>query len=71
MSELGTFSEAAKGLARNPLGIIALFIVLLYGFAALTLGINSSLQSTERLPLVWFLRAVSGNSLVHVRVARE
>jgi hypothetical protein len=55
VSELGTFSEAAKGLARNPLGIIALFIVLIYGFAALTLGINSSLQSAERLPLVWFL----------------
>ena len=55
MPELGTFSGAAKGLARNPLGIIALFIVLIYGFAALTLGINSSLQSTERLPLVWFL----------------
>ena len=55
VSELGAFSGAAKGLARNPLGIIALFIVLIYGFAALTLGINSSLQSTERLPLVWFL----------------
>lgn len=55
MSELGTFSTAAKGLARNPLGIIALFIVLIYGFAALTLGINTALQSAERLPLVWFL----------------
>jgi hypothetical protein len=55
MSELGTFAGSAKGLARNPLGIIALFIVLIYGFAALTLGINSSLQAEERLPLVWFL----------------
>ena len=55
MADLGAFSNTAKGLARNPLGIIALFIVLIYGFAALTLGINSSLQATERLPLVWFL----------------
>jgi hypothetical protein len=45
----------AKGLARNPLGIIALFIVLIYGFAALTLGISSTLQPGERIPLVWFL----------------
>jgi hypothetical protein len=55
MSELNTFSGAAKGLARNPLGIIALFIVLIYGFAALTLGINRSLDSTARMPLIWFM----------------
>lgn len=55
MSDLSTFSGAAKGLARNPLGIIALFIVLIYGFAAVTLGINSKLESAERAPLVWFL----------------
>ncbi|HZZ68851.1 MAG TPA: hypothetical protein VFE18_11830, partial [Phenylobacterium sp.] len=29
------FGETAKGLARNPLGIIALFIVLVYAMAAL------------------------------------
>lgn len=55
MSELSTFSGAAKGLARNPLGIIALFIVLIYGFAALTLGINARLEASDRTPLVWFL----------------
>lgn len=55
MSNLSVFANSAKGLARNPLGIIALFIVLIYGFAALTLGINSTLQTEERLPLVWFL----------------
>ena len=27
--------KVATGLARNPLGIIALFIVLVYGFACL------------------------------------
>lgn len=30
------FGETAKSLARNPLGIIALFIVMVYGFAALS-----------------------------------
>jgi hypothetical protein len=54
-SDLSSFSTAAKGLARNPLGIIALFIVLIYGFAAITLGASSSFESEERLPLVWFL----------------
>lgn len=30
-----SFNETAVNLARNPLGIIALFIVLVYGFASL------------------------------------
>jgi hypothetical protein len=55
MSDLAAFSGTAKGLARNPLGIIALFIVLIYGFAALTLGVNAKLELSERAPLVWFL----------------
>ena len=55
MSGLSTFSETAKNLARNPLGIIALFIVLIYGLAALTLGLNSKLDASDRTPLVWFL----------------
>jgi len=55
VSDLSTFGTAAQGLARNPLGIIALFIVLIYGFAALTLGFNPHLESGERAPLVWFL----------------
>jgi hypothetical protein len=57
VSELSTFTTSAKSLSRNPLGIIALFIVLIYGFAALTLGFNSNLQPNERFPLVWFLVA--------------
>ncbi|MBK7875554.1 MAG: hypothetical protein IPJ77_07355 [Planctomycetes bacterium] len=55
MSELSAMGTTARGLARNPLGVIALFIVLIYGIAALTLGLNTSLQGTERTPLVWFL----------------
>jgi hypothetical protein len=48
MSDVPSFGNTAKGLARNPLGIIALFIVLIYGFAALTLGFNSKLEASER-----------------------
>jgi hypothetical protein len=47
--------DAAKGLARNPLGIIALFIVLVYGFASLVTAFASSFTHEERLPLVYFL----------------
>lgn len=49
------FGETAKGLARNPLGIIALFIVLVYGFASLVTAFGSSLTAQERLPLIYFL----------------
>ncbi len=50
-----TFGETAKGLAKNPLGIIALFIVLVYGFASLVTVFSRSLNANERLPLIWFL----------------
>lgn len=50
-----SFAQTARGLARNPLGIIALFIVLAYGFAALVTAFASSLTTAERLPLIWFL----------------
>lgn len=53
---LSDFSAAAQKLSRNPLGIIALFIVLVYGIAALVLGISSNnLHPNERLPLIYFL----------------
>ncbi|MBV6325721.1 hypothetical protein [Duganella violaceipulchra] len=55
MSDISSFGATAKGLAKNPIGIIALFIVLIYGFAALTLGFNPKLEFWERVPLVWFL----------------
>lgn len=55
-SYLGEFNKAAQKLSRNPLGIIALFIVLVYGIAAFVLGVSSSsLQPNERLPLIYFL----------------
>jgi len=52
---LGTFGDTAKALSRNPLGIIALFIVLVYGMAALVLGLGNGLGGFERALLVIFL----------------
>jgi CheY-like chemotaxis protein len=49
------FGDTAKSLARNPLGIIALFIVLVYGFASLVTAFASSFTASERLPLIYFL----------------
>lgn len=51
---MANFGETAKGLSRNPLGIIALFIVLVYAFAALVVGVGK-MEAGERLPLIWFL----------------
>lgn len=48
--------KGAKGMAKNPLGIIALFISLIYGFASLVMSAaGAHLNAPERLPLVWFL----------------
>jgi CheY-like chemotaxis protein len=52
---LKEFGDNAKGLARNPLGIIALFIVLVYGFASLVVGLSNNLDSSDRQPIIWFL----------------
>ncbi|HML79088.1 pYEATS domain-containing protein [Geobacter sulfurreducens] len=49
------FGTVAQGLAKNPLGIIALFIVLIYGFACLVVGASSHLQAGERTPIIWFM----------------
>ncbi len=50
------FGQIAQRLVRNPLGIIALFIVLIYAFAVLLVGFSGpKLAPNERLPLVWFI----------------
>lgn len=54
MTQTTEIASAAKGLARNPLGISALFIVLVYGLAALVTA-ASGLAREERLPLIYFL----------------
>src|SRR3954453_20475189 len=53
--DVKSFGDTAKSLARNPLGIIALFIVMVYGFASLVTAFASSLTVAERLPLIYFL----------------
>jgi hypothetical protein len=55
--DLKSFGETAKSLARNPLGIIALFIVLVYGFASLVTAFAGSFTSAKRVPLIYFLVA--------------
>lgn len=55
MSNLQEFGSTAKALAKNPLGIIALFIVLIYGVAALVVGFSAQLGPDERYPIVLFL----------------
>jgi hypothetical protein len=53
------FTANTKGLTKNPLGIIALFVSLIYGFACLVLSTSiSNLHGVnERLPLIWFIIA--------------
>lgn len=56
MESFSKITDSTKGFAKNPLGIIALFISLIYGFACLVLSTASSnLETNERMPLIWFL----------------
>lgn len=52
--EINKFAESAKEFTKNPLGIIALFIILIYGFATLAVTLGNNLSSYIA-PLVWFL----------------
>jgi hypothetical protein len=46
----------AKDLTRNPLGVIGLFIVMVYSFACLLFGLNGkNLTPQDHMPLVWFV----------------
>lgn len=51
------FIEKAKGLSSNPLGIIALFISLLYGLGTIVLSTNIANlnNANEKLPVIWFI----------------
>ena len=48
------FSESATGFTKNPLGIIALFIILVYAFASLVVGFGQSLENYVA-PLIYFM----------------
>ena len=48
------FADSAKGFTKSPLGIIALFIVLVYGFATLAVTFGENLKD-HITPLIFFL----------------
>jgi hypothetical protein len=50
-----TFERTAVRLSQGPLGIIALFIVLIHAFASLVIGFATDLGATNRTVLVWFI----------------
>ena len=41
------FAESAQEFTKSPLGIIALFIVLVYGFASIVVGFGNSLGNNS------------------------
>jgi CheY-like chemotaxis protein len=49
-----SFADSARGLSKSPLGIIALFIVLVYGFATLAFTVGRNTQCLVS-PLIYFL----------------
>ena len=53
-ADLKNFSNTAKGFTKSPLGIIALFIVLVYGFATLATTFGDNLKE-YLTPLIYFL----------------
>ncbi|SDL33419.1 hypothetical protein SAMN05428961_104682 [Paenibacillus sp. OK060] len=56
MKSVTDFMANVKGLTRNPLGIIALFISLIYGIAGLVLTIsNNTLDINQNWVLIWFV----------------
>jgi len=55
MSTVKEFGDTATALSRNPLGIIALFIVLIYGFASIVVGASGNLKDEERYLIVIFM----------------
>ncbi len=56
MEEITILSKNIDKLARNPLGIIALFIVLVYGIAGIVLGVSGShLSEIQKTIFVCFL----------------
>lgn len=51
---LKDFADSAQGFAKSPLGIIALFIVLVYGFATLAVTFGKDLMN-HITPLIYFM----------------
>lgn len=56
MDNDNNFMKNAKDLSRNPLGIIALFISLIFGLAVMLISISVKyLTVQERVPLIFFI----------------
>jgi len=54
--DLVTMGSTARDLARSPLGVIALFIVLIYSIATMFMGLAAAnFPDSLRAPLVWFV----------------
>jgi len=49
------FADSAKGFTKSPLGIIALFIVLVYGFASFVVGFGEAHLKEHIASLVYFM----------------
>ena len=49
------FEGTAVRLSQGPLGIIALFIVLIHAFASLVIGFSPHIGDADRHILIWFL----------------
>ena len=49
-----TFAQSALPFTKSPLGIIALFIILVYALASLVLMFDSEFGD-KLIPLIWFL----------------
>ncbi len=54
VTDVKSFADSAKGFTKSPLGIIALFIVLVYGFATLAVSFGDNLKE-HIAPLIYFL----------------
>lgn len=55
LTETDPFGQTAVKLSQGPLGIIAFFIVFIYGFASMVLGFAGIPREADRSILVWFL----------------
>ncbi|TWX65521.1 hypothetical protein ESZ36_17090 [Colwellia demingiae] len=55
MNEVTKFGETAKSLSKSPVSILALFIVLIYGFCTLVIMFGNGLDSLERKSILSFI----------------
>lgn len=56
LNQFPIFGKSIQKLARNPLGIIALFILLIYGIAGTVLSLSlEHLSMFQKNVLIWFL----------------